>query len=84
MPCSFLYLLDSVTKGIKAGKNIMDYLTHEDLKAQNSKVICPNVCIILPTVPYLTRGFQDEHLEKAKAAGSIVYEDLGESKNVCG
>lgn len=41
VPCSFLYLLDPVTKGITAGEDIMDYLTQEDLKAHNSEVICP-------------------------------------------
>ena len=76
----------------------MDYLTHEDFKAQNSKVNCQshttssslcylpilNILIILYTVPYFTRGFQDEHHEKAEAVGSVVYEDLGASKSVYG
>ncbi|KAI4579396.1 hypothetical protein MJT46_000764 [Ovis ammon polii x Ovis aries] len=31
-------------------------------------------------VPYFTRGFQDEHHEKAKAVGGVVYEDLGAMK----
>lgn len=43
-----------------------------------------SILINLYTVPYFTRGFQDDHFEKAKAVGSIVSEDPGASKKVCG